>query len=306
MTNAPSDLLTVRAQVMALTGLTDPADVGIVGDGLHARTGGYHEGHDVLAELGVLGSDYSVVEYTRDQAGLTDSASAMDISLAWPNGGRAAAIRWNNLLVADLLAGTPGTEGVRAINYTPDGTTRLRRDKRYALAAQDSSDSVDIHTHLEFWRDTEGARAGGFAELLLRRIREAITGIDPGAPTTTGDDMPQDSGELGPGFAFDEQGNWLDVTKALVVPVPTVGPKDSGGWGPAWLYVAAAEDAVVRHATLISGAYHDWADAHPGLLAAAGPIGLTTGSTAVLLGRKKASATDTADSVPVRWRVQFG
>lgn len=306
MTNAPSDLLTVRARVMAITGLTDPADVGIVGDGLHARTGGYHEGHDVLSAIGVLATDYSVADYTRDRAGLTDSASALDVALAWPNGGRAAAIRWTNLLVADLLAGTPGTECLRAMNYSPDGTTRCRRDKRYGLVEQASSDSVDIHTHFEFFRDTEGQRAGAFADLLLRRARQAITGVDPDAPTTTGDDMPQDSGELAAGFAFDENGAWLDATKALVVPLPAVGPTDQGGWGPAWLYVAGPANVTVRHASLISGAYHDWADATPTLFAAAGPVGLSTDATAVLLGRKKTSATDTADAVPVRWRVQFG
>jgi len=118
--------------------------------------------------------------------------------------------------------------------------------------------------------------------------------------------MPQDSGDLVNGFAFDENGNWLDPSKATVVPLPAVGATGSGGWGPAWLYVAAPEDAVVRHASLISGAYHDWADASPSLFAAAGPTGLTAGTTALVLGRKKRSATDTADSVPVRWRVQFG
>lgn len=304
MTNAPSDLLTVRQRVMAITGLTDPADVGIVGDGLHARTGGYHEGHDVLSAIGVLATDYSVAEYARDRAGLTDSASALDVALAWPSGGRAAAIRWTNLLVADLLAGTPGTECLRAMNYSPDGTARCRRDKRTGLVEEASSDSVDIHTHFEFWRDTEGQRAGAFADLVVRRARQAITGVDPNAPTTTGDDMPQDAGELAPGFAFDETGGWLDVTKALVVPLPAVGP--SPNWGPAWLYLASPGDALVRHASLISGAYHDWADAHPSLFAAAGPVGIGDGSTAVLLGRKKTSATDTADSTPVRWRVQFG
>ncbi len=304
MTNAPSDLLAVRARMMAATGLTDPADVGIVGDGAHSRTGGYHEGHDVLQALGVLDTDYSVAEYTRDRAGLTDSASALDVALAWPTGGRAAAIRWTNLLVADLLAGMPGPECLRAMNYSPAGTTRCRRDKRSGLVEQASSDSVDIHTHFEFFRDTEGARAGAFADLLVRRARQAITGVDPDAPTTTGDDMPQDSGELAAGFAFDEGGNWLDVTKALIVPLPAVGP--SPGWGPAWLYLASPGDALVRHASLISGAYHDWADAHPSLFAAAGPVGISDGSTAVLLGRKKTSATDTADSTPVRWRVQFG
>lgn len=307
MTNSPTDLLTVRQHVMALTGLTDPADVGIVGDGMHQHSGGYHEGRDVLAGLGALWSDYSVTEYDRDRTGLTNSASALDIALAWPNGGRAAGIRFTNLMVADLIADAPGTESIRAINYTPDGVRKRRRDKRNGLKETVSSDTVDIHTHFEFFRDTEGSRNKGFQNLVLRRIRDAIGGVtesDHPAPAhpTTGDDMP--SGEIPAGFAFDEHGNWLDPSKAVAVPLPAVGT-GGGQWGEAWLWLAATGGATVRHGVHQSGAYHDWADSNLTLLTTAGPIGLAAGSDALILGRRKASATDTADSAPVRWHVQY-
>ena len=116
MTNAPADLLALRATVQRLTGLADPADVGIVGDGLHARTGGYHEGRDVLAAIGgyhpgaaagSLSEDYSA-RLARDRVGLTDDASAMDIGAAWPHGGRAAWLRFNNALAAALRSSFSG------------------------------------------------------------------------------------------------------------------------------------------------------------------------------------------------------
>jgi hypothetical protein len=175
MTNAPADLLAVRRAVMALTGVSDPADMGIVGDEAHAASGGYHEGRDSLTRAGVVNTDYSVVEYARDRAGLTDSASAFDMALAWSPraGGRAAAIRATNLLVDDLRGGHPSMGCVRAMNYTPDGTAKRRIDRRNGFAVTSSGDSVDIHTHFEFFRDTEGQRAGAFLDLVRARILQA-------------------------------------------------------------------------------------------------------------------------------------
>src|SRR5256885_6943450 len=102
MTNAPADLLGFRRRAQAVTGLSDPAEVGIVGDGAHARTGGYHEGRDVLAAIGRYhpgappgdrGEDYSA-RLARDRARLTDDASALDVAAAWPHGGPAASLRF--------------------------------------------------------------------------------------------------------------------------------------------------------------------------------------------------------------------
>jgi VQ motif len=173
VTNPPADLLDFRAVVQRLTGIRDPADVGIVGDGIHMHTGGYHEGRDVLisigryhpgAPAGSLNEDYSV-RLSRDRAGLSNDASAMDIGAEWPNGGQAAWLRFNNLLVAHLHANGPYLAAIRATNYSPDGSTRLRTDRENGWATEDSTDSVDVHTHLEWYRDTEGRRQASFNRL---------------------------------------------------------------------------------------------------------------------------------------------
>lgn len=181
MTNPPVDLLAFRAQVMATTGLSSAADVGIVGDGAHARTGGYHEGIDVLASIGRyhapatshVGSsteDYSC-RLARDRNGLTMSASAMDIGASWPHGGRAAWLAFNNALANALRSGDPALSAVRAINYSPNGTTRWRIDRENGWRAESTSDSVDIHTHLEFYRDTEARRTTAFGRLTALMAR---------------------------------------------------------------------------------------------------------------------------------------
>lgn len=172
MTNAPADLLDLRKLVMGKTGLTDPAAVGIVGDGAHQRTGGYHEGRDVLimigryhpsAAAGSTGEDYSC-RLARDRAGLTNDASGMDIGYQWPRGGNAAWVRFNRLLVVQLRAGDPALAPIRGVNYW-DGSAKHRVDRQNGWAAESTTDTVDVHTHLEFYRDTAGARANCFARL---------------------------------------------------------------------------------------------------------------------------------------------
>jgi hypothetical protein len=176
MTVAPQDLLDVRKVVMELTGVTDFRAIGITGDANH--TSGYHLGKDKLKSLGIVNGDFSVVQFARDKQGLTNSASALDITLSWAKsrGGRDAAIAFSNLMVADLRAGTPGTEVLRAINWSIDGSKaeRSRVDRRGGLdETHDSTDTVDTHTHFEFFRDTEGSRDGAFLALLRKRILKA-------------------------------------------------------------------------------------------------------------------------------------
>lgn len=150
----PADLAALRNHIVALTGIVSPAAVGIVGDSAHAATGGYHEGRTDLVRAGVWWTDYSV-RSGRDRAGCTDSASAMDIGGDWTRGGRPAWLRFNRSLVADLRAGRPDLAAVRAVNYTPDGKTRLRVDRETGWRYEPSSDTVDVHTHIEWYRDTE-------------------------------------------------------------------------------------------------------------------------------------------------------
>lgn len=186
MTNAPSDLLAFRTTVRGKTGLT-AVETGIVGDGAHQRTGGYHEGKGVLASIGRYHPNYGAgdtredysARLARDRAGLSEDASAMDISDSWPRGGRAAWLRFNNLLVADLVSGNPALAPIRALNYTPDGDARKRRDRQYGFAQiQDTTDSVTIHTHIEWYRDTAGQRGASFARL-AQLIDAAITNTTP-------------------------------------------------------------------------------------------------------------------------------
>lgn len=181
MTNAPSDLLGLRATLEQLTGL--PAvDVGIVGDAAHARSGGYHIGRSGLQAAGVWSTDYSV-RLQRDRNGATESASAMDVGAGWRQG-RATWLRWNQLLANALRSNDPALAAVRAINYSPDGSTKWRLDREAGWRTASTSDTVDIHTHIEWYRDTEGRRQQSL-DRIAALARQAITGqLAPG-----GDDM---------------------------------------------------------------------------------------------------------------------
>ena len=188
MTNAPADLLAHRSVMAGITGLTNPSDIGIVGNGAHQRTGGYHEGKDVLtangmyhppasSHVGSTGEDYSC-RIARDRNGLTNSASAVDYGDNWPHGGRAAWIRFNNALVAALHANVPSLGAIRAVNYTPDGAAKKRTDRQAGWSVVSSSDSVDIHTHVEYYRDTEGQRQATL-DAVAQLARAAISNISP-------------------------------------------------------------------------------------------------------------------------------
>lgn len=183
MTVAPADLVAFRKSVQQLTGIVSAADVGIVGDGAHQKTGGYHEGRDVLtangfyhvtALAGSAGEDYSV-RLARDRQGLTNSASAMDISAAWPSGGVVAWQRFCALFVAALKADAPALGAVRAVN-ADTGSGMRRYDRQSGWSAQSTSDAG--HIHIEWYRDTEGNRQG-----CLSAIAALIA-------QATGDDMP--------------------------------------------------------------------------------------------------------------------
>lgn len=183
MSTAPADLLATRTQLQGVTGLGATA-LGIVGDGAHQQTGGYHEGMDVLvaigryhppatANVGSGGEDYSA-RLLRDRLGLSNYASAMDIGDDWPHGGRAAWLRFNNAFVAALR--TDATlAAVRGVNYSPDGVQRLRVDRQTGWVAIASTDTVTTHTHVEFYRDVEGQRGPTLARI-VQLAQQAITG----------------------------------------------------------------------------------------------------------------------------------
>jgi hypothetical protein len=169
MTFAPTDLLTVRQYLLSHTGLPGDA-VGIVGDPAHASTGGYHEGNDDLARVGRLSSDYSKRESVRDRPG-TNNAAALDIG-DFIHAGRT--LRQLTLwLVARCVAGDPRTRDVREVIYTPDGQTVHRWDRLGIRSTGD--DSHLIHTHLSFFRDSEGRRAA--PDNILGLLAEFFEGV---------------------------------------------------------------------------------------------------------------------------------
>src|SRR5215213_56372 len=103
MTSSPADLDTFRTStVIPLTGLSGN-NVGIAPDASHLAGGGYHVGCEDIQAISRWNTDYSTRQ-TRDRLDGTNLASAMDIGDDWPRGGRAAWLRFNNLLVAQLRA----------------------------------------------------------------------------------------------------------------------------------------------------------------------------------------------------------
>lgn len=212
MTNAPADLLGLRGVLMVLLGLS-AVEVGIVGDGAHQGTGGYHEGEDTLVANGLWSGDYSV-RLARDRAGATNSSSAVDLGAAWQQG-RAAWIRWNGLLVAALHNNDVALAAIRAVNYSPDGTLKRRTDREAGWSVVSTTDTVDIHTHIEWYRDTEGKRQASL-DRLADLVRQAI-----GVPLE--DDMtPEEHNKLDAIFNLYPQVPGLDPTnptKKFDVPI---------------------------------------------------------------------------------------
>jgi hypothetical protein len=185
---APSDLLAFRADMAYVTGCS-ASNIGIAPDASHLAGGGYHCGVQDIKNIGKWGSvgsstaDYSVRQ-PRDRIGGDDS-SAMDMDDDWPHGGRAAWIRWNNYVVADLRASTARIPGLRALNFSPEGTTKKRYDSFNASQGViASTDTVLWHTHLEWWRDTKGNRGAGFSRL-IDLARDAINNVPARAFSAT-------------------------------------------------------------------------------------------------------------------------
>lgn len=170
MGTAPSDILTFRARLAARTGVL-LSNIGIAPDPAHLEGGGYHCGCQDIKNIGKWGSagsaqaDYSVRQ-ARDRIGGNDSA-ALDMDDDWPIGGRAAWIRWNNMVVFELMHHPERLGGLRAINFTPDGAVKRRYDSfNSGAGVVSSTDTVLWHTHFEWWRNSIGTREDGFQRLL--------------------------------------------------------------------------------------------------------------------------------------------
>jgi len=168
LTYAPDDLLVVRAAIATWTGLPAVA-LGIVGDTTHS--GGYHCGADRIVP-----GDYSVVESSRDRVGLTLASSALDIgefSIDGPS--ELVSLQTLSRSIADgMWRGDPRLSDIREIIYSPHGESVVRVDRLGIRSGGD--DSHLTHTHLSFFRDSEGRRAR--SDNLLGFLAEIFEGGD--------------------------------------------------------------------------------------------------------------------------------
>jgi hypothetical protein len=148
----------------------DPLEAGVVGDTAHQEGGdSYHLGRDKIRARN--GRDrYSVDESARDQRGLNDYASAMDIGYFKVKTARGTfdLYDFNAWLVALCRAGDPDTQDLREVIYSPDGKTVRRWDRLGRRASGDNSHLT--HTHLSEHRDATGQRMVRLATRWLQHI----------------------------------------------------------------------------------------------------------------------------------------
>lgn len=158
MTFAPDDLTKLNAYWKSKGGV----GLGIVGDSNH--TTGYHLGRDRIYDGSGPGqgdADYSVHDFPRDRAGLTNAASGIDLGKL---GGTFAGLRRFSIwLVEQLVARAPGWDDVREVVYSPDGSTVLRWHRghpggpvAYPKPYSSRVAAHLTHTHVSYFRDTRG------------------------------------------------------------------------------------------------------------------------------------------------------
>jgi hypothetical protein len=183
-TLVPAEIDSHCDQFAVVTG-SPRADVGSAPNVAHKASGGYHCGALDLRAINAVGNDdYSIRQprdrnrYNADVAAGRNDASAIDWPDDWPRGGRAAWLRFNNLLRKQAGAGDPALSALRGINYSPDGVAKRRFDC-LTMTEGPSSDSVTIHTHGELWRDTIGAAA---RRVTLDRILQIAIAARDNAP----------------------------------------------------------------------------------------------------------------------------
>jgi hypothetical protein len=144
----------------------EPDEVGIKGDGPHARSGSsYHLGADQLRP-----DSYTITESSRDRRGLSDAASALDIGeFEVKVGGKNHNLRtFSAWLVAQCKAGAADTADIREVNYCLDGVTVHRWDRLGRRSTGDSSHRW--HTHISYFRDSEKRDKAGLFRRYLTEI----------------------------------------------------------------------------------------------------------------------------------------
>lgn len=193
LTTAPANVKAVRSLLLAHLDIhenssaystdLDPAEVGIVGDTAHVKEGNsYHLGLPQQSRSG-----YAATESSRDKAGLSSYASAIDIGdfSVTVNGSKHTLRTFSKWLVAECAKGAADTKDIREVIYSLDGKTVKRWDRLKKRSSGDSSHRW--HTHISFFRDA--TKAGRDLTPLFRRYLTTI-GLIKGGTSTPGPKPP--------------------------------------------------------------------------------------------------------------------
>jgi hypothetical protein len=133
----------------------DPAEVGINGGPAHVAGGtSYHLGKD---QLKLAKRPYSVYESPRDQRGLNNYSSGVDIGefQVTTAKGTFGLPHFSAWLVNLCRQGDPDTKDIREVIYSLNGRTVRRWD---SLGKRTSGDgSHRWHTHVSIFRDADGS-----------------------------------------------------------------------------------------------------------------------------------------------------
>lgn len=132
-------------------------NLGVVGNAAHTK--GYHLGKDRIYDgsgPGLGDKDYSV-QLPRDKNGLTNAASAIDLGKL--DGSLPNLRAFSRDLVKRCMASAKTRADVREVIYSPDGKIVQRYsgvDNKIHTGPGNGDDSHLAHTHISFWRDSEG------------------------------------------------------------------------------------------------------------------------------------------------------
>jgi hypothetical protein len=242
-------------------------NLGVVGNEKHCD--GYHLGQDRIFSscackpkgrciAGLKNNDYSV-RTVRDQSGLTNFASAIDLGRL--NGTLPQLQAFSRWLVRRCQANVRGTRDVREIIYSPDGKRVYGYSREMGVASRPILDYGDAshltHTHISFYRDSETRDKRPLFEPFFDAVQAGT--LDPAAPAAE-EDMPGLSltrrGPVVPGlidipigtdFITVSTGDHHDTKRAVT------NRSAEAGWGLAdplvglgWILVLGGEQAFVR------------------------------------------------------------
>lgn len=152
VTYAPQSLLTWRRVFTSRFPHIPATDFGIVGGPSHILTGtSYHLGRDQLK----LSRDPYSVRTARDKAGLSDAASAGDVT---DEIGPPLLRELSQWVVAQARLGASDAADLREVIFSPDGRAVLTWDRErgrtsYPMPRGDLSHRT--HTHFSWYRDSE-------------------------------------------------------------------------------------------------------------------------------------------------------